>query len=260
MSTEREIPIESTPSTCTVPRPREKDSHEKMAEFELGWKPPSLLRPEQKKKLKQYYSLKQGRDGTRALCCFCNKEFGIQDLEIHHKDHKRINNQLSNLELACGPCNRDERAQWMAAYYAQQRSVITAKEKENTTESETLAQADRSRLIKQAPLTTQMKIRYKQQALEYLIEYVKYEKDFDLAVADVEALTGCSHQKAIEYLDSFSRSSFSPWRQWQSQAGQRIAPRDGWNAAKYATEEYKQAMKAVRDRQVAEKSKEQTAT
>jgi len=229
-----------------APHPQEKERKDFLTDFESKWKAPKLLRTHSKRILKEYYSKKQGRDGTRALCYLCNIEFGIDSLQIHHLDHDRTNNQLSNISPACGPCNNDERSNWLAASYAEHASVITPREKENAQ----IAEMDQERLKKQAPLTTQLKIMYKRETLEYLIQYVTDEKDFDQVVADVEARSNCSHQKAIEYVDSYSRSSFSPWRQWTNLTlGQRIARRPGWDAAKYATPEYKAALANVQRRQ-----------
>jgi Tfp pilus assembly protein PilP len=217
------------------------------------------LKPAHKRKIKEYTAKKQNREGETCCCEECGTLFGFSELKIHHIDHNRRNNQLSNVRVFCENCNNEDLRKWMSAVnrarYADRAPLPTPKDKEKSTNAETISQADKSRLIKQAPLTTQMKIRYKQQTLEYLIEFVKSEKEFDQVVADIEAITGCSHQKAIEYADSFSRSPFSAWRQWVSPAtGQRIAPREGWPAAKYATEEYKAALKAVQDRLAAEKA------
>lgn len=188
------------------------------------------LRPNHKQALKRYFSLKSGRDGSRTLCYSCNMEFGNAQIEIHHVDHNRRNNQLSNVLPACRPCNDDERRTWLSelnrSSHAAHHIGTQAKEKEIMKDiaNELLQQE----LLKQAPTTFQKSVSYKQQTLAYLVQYVKEQRSFDQAVADVEALTGCSHAKAIEYLNGFSMSSFAGWRQWfDGESGQWIAPRPG---------------------------------
>lgn len=222
------------------PVPREEERMSWLAEFEIKWKSVRLLRPNHKLAIKQYYSLKQGHDGTVALCYFCKKQFSIHDMQIHHCDHDRTNNQLSNVPPACGACNNEDKARYMAAEYSHlyaNRASVIALKRENTTESESIEKSEQARLLKQAPLTTQLKMRYKQEALAYLIEYVKDQKLFDVAVADVESITGCSHVKAIEYLDAYSVSGFAPFRQWLNENGQWIAPRQDSEAYKRAVEQ-----------------------
>ena len=216
------------PHTTGSIRPvsREKERSDFLETFESAYKAPRLLRPMHKQAIKQYLSVKQNRDGTRALCCFCNVEFGINQLQIHHKDHDRTHNQLSNIDASCEPCNNDERKTWLAASYASRASVITPLKKENDKEMETIEKQEERRLLKQAPSTMQQTVKYKQQALDYLIEYVKEAKDFETAVSDVEAITGCSHAKAIEYIDAFSRSVFSPFYQGVTSEHQFVAPRN----------------------------------
>lgn len=41
--------------------------------------------------------------GTKCINCG-----GIENLEIHHKDHDHNNNELNNLELFCKSCHRRE--------------------------------------------------------------------------------------------------------------------------------------------------------
>lgn len=212
--------IFSTPGANSIapdgiaPHPREIEAAQQVAKFEETWKAVSLLKPPQKERLKGYWSLKQGRDGTRVMCYFCHVEFGLKQIQIHHHDHDRTNNQLSNLAPACEPCNNDERARWLSernrnTYPAAGSVTIDQKEREQNCE------IDEARLLKQAPYTTQKKVEYRQKALDYLLEYVIRPTDFDNVVGDIEALTGCSHNKAIEYADSFTCSPrFSPFRKW----------------------------------------------
>jgi len=37
----------------------------------------------------------------------CKKQMDIENLEVHHKDGKRYNSDLSNLELRCKKCHRN---------------------------------------------------------------------------------------------------------------------------------------------------------
>lgn len=212
-----------------VPHPKEKE----IISFEETWTAPMNLRPKHKKELKRYFSLKSGRDGSRSLCYSCNMEFGNEQIEIHHIDHDRRNNQLSNVLPACRPCNDDERRIWLSEINRSSHAahhIGTQLKKEKTTNKE-VEQANKllqQELLKQAPTTFQKSVSYKQQTLAYLVRYVKEAKQFDQAVADIEALTGCSHAKAIEYLNAFSISVFAGWRQWfNGESGQWIAPRNG---------------------------------
>lgn len=209
--------------------------------FEQTWTAPFNLKTSHKTAIKRYFSLKSGRDGTRALCFACNVEFGISQLQIHHIDHDRRNNQLSNIQPACQPCNDDERRVWLSQRAANpgeahQYGIQLKRENERLSEeAEKILQAE---LLKQAPTTFQKSVSYKQQTLVYLVQYVKEPKSFDQAVADVEAITGCSHAKAVEYLNAFSMSSFAGWRQWFSgENGQFIAPRPG--------EAYEKAVRSI---------------
>jgi hypothetical protein len=240
---------ESIAGARIVPHPREKDRLDFLTNFENDWKPPSLLRPVQKRKIKEYYSQKQGRDGTRALCCFCNKEFGIEDLVIHHRDHNRTNNQLSNTPPACGPCNNEERKEWLRASHARRASVITPLNKQTENESEQLTEIQQERILKKAPWTSQRKVLYRQKILIHLITRVKTPTPFYQVVADCEAVSECSHDKAIEYLDAFSNSYYAPYAKFQDGDGDwMLKPRPGWDM-KIATEEFKKAWKAVQDEQ-----------
>lgn len=226
--------VEQTESLSTrsaphviAPHPIEKE----IISFEQTWTAPFNLKTSHKTSLKRYFSLKSGRDGTRALCFSCNVEFGISQLQIHHIDHDRRNNQLSNIAPACQPCNDDERRVWLSQCAAnpgaahQYGSQLKRENEKMQEQAEKLLQAE---LLKQAPTTFQKAVSYKTQTLAYLVQHVKDVKSFDQAVADVEAITGCSHNKAIEYLNGFSMSSFAGWRQWfDGQNGQWIAPRPG---------------------------------
>lgn len=209
------------------------EEKERIILFEKTWQAPFNLRPHQKLDIKRYFSLKQGRDGTRALCFQCNQEFGFRQLQIHHIDHNRRNNQLSNIELACEGCNNEERKVWLSErmrHHGAAHHIGTQlnKEKNSDMQQDKANEILQAELLKQAPTTFQKSVSYKREALKYLVQHVKDQKPFDQAVADVEALTGCSHSKAIEYLNGFSMSSFAGWRQWFSgETGQWIAPRPG---------------------------------
>ena len=219
------------------------EEKERIILFEKCWQAPFNLRPHQKEAVKRYWSIKQGRDGTRALCFFCNIEFGISQLQIHHIDHDRRNNQLPNIPPACESCNNDERRVWLAErmrHHGAAHHIGTQLNKEKDSDMQR-DQADKllqAELLKQAPTTFQKSVDYKRQALKYLVQHVKEPRSFDQAVADIEAITGCSHNKAIEYLNGFSMSSFAGWRQWFSgENGQWIAPRPG--------EAYDKAVKSI---------------
>ena len=237
LSERTEVMLDSTriAPVNIAPHPIEKE----LNSFLESWQAPKYLRPQHKKAIKWYYSVKQGRDGTRALCFMCNTDYGFKQLQIHHIDHNRQNNQLSNVTLACEGCNNEERKVWLSERSAAPNAAYNIgsqlnKEKDNE-QAEKLLQ---EQLLKQAPTTFQKSVRYKQETLVYLVRHVKEQKPFDQAVADVEALTGCSHAKAIEYLNAFSMASFAVWRQWFSgEKGQFIAPRPG--------EAYEKAVKSV---------------
>lgn len=233
-------------STSSVRTPiLEKERDVWLAEFERTWKAPRLLRPKHKAAIKQYYSIKQGRDGTRTICYFCGMEFANGQLQIHHIDHNRTNNQLSNVPPACESCNNDERKEWLAASYAKRAPVITLLKKENETDPESIQKALSERLLKEAPTTFQKSKQYKHRTLVYLLQNVKFPKLFDVAIADVVAITGCSYSKAIEYLNGFSQSFYAPFDQWFDEGTQYIGPRKGWDEGKYATEEYRAAKREL---------------
>jgi 5-methylcytosine-specific restriction endonuclease McrA len=207
--------------------------------FERSWLAPKNLRPEHKRQLKYYWSKKQGRDGTEVMCSTCKVVFGFEQIQVHHIDHNRKNNQLSNIQPACEGCNNDERAQWMSETRKGTRTPhhigsAMLKKENDTMEATKILQ---EQLLRQAPPTFQKKFEYMTKTIAYLTEYVKEPKPFDTAVADVEALTGCQHAKAIEYLNGLSVSVFAPWRQWTDQSGQWIAPRTGSEAYKKIQEQ-----------------------
>jgi hypothetical protein len=163
---------------------------------------------------------------------------------------------LSNIQALCEPCNNKERAAYIATCYAKRAAVCNSK-KQTESESKQLTETEKKRLIKKAPWTTQLKIEYRHITLVYLLEHVKDGKHFNIAVADVEALASCSHDKAIEYLDAFSNSAFAPYAKRtldkeQNEIDPIIEPRRHWDAAKYATEEYKKALQVVNDKQAAQ--------
>lgn len=227
--------IESTAPHRIPPPSREKQ----ISLFEQEWRQVNELKPWHKEAIKQYFSFKQGRDGTRGLCCFCNVDFGFRQLQIHHIDHNRKNNQLSNVQVACEGCNNEERKVWLAerarAHNATHRIGAQLK-RENNSDMQEAEKLLQEQLLKQAPTTFQKSVSYKKQVLAYLTEYVKEKKSFDTATADVEALTGCSHAKAIEYLNAFSLSVFAPWHQYSNESGQWIMPRQGSEAYKKVQE------------------------
>lgn len=181
------------------------------------WRAVLELRPAHKLRLKQYIAKKQGTEGQTVRCEQCGNLVKFADARIHHIDHNTRNNQLANLRVYCESCNNEEKAKWLSevnkAYYARTTSLCNTKERENTTT--TIGETEQTRLLKQAPLTTQLKIRYKQQTLDYLLQYVTKPMLIENVIADVEALTECSHQKAIEYVDSYCNSvHFSPFKKW----------------------------------------------
>lgn len=199
------------------------------------------LRPRDKTKIKRIISYWQGYDGKIARCELCNDTVpvDIKDLTVHHPDENPSNNDIYLLMVAHHACNSSEHQRTRASANL---DILTDLKKENMTDGEIVAKATSERLLKEAPTTFQKSKQYKQQALVYLLQYVRDSKVFDVVVADIEAITGCSHNKAIEYLNGYSLSGFAPFRQWISQNGQYIAPREGWDAAKYGTEEYKAAL------------------
>jgi len=230
----------------TAPYSREEERIDWLQEFERAWYPVLELKPWHKEKVKRYYAIQQKQEGRTIICQKCGKLCGFEGTQIHHPDHNDRNNVLSNLRVYCDACNEEEKKEWLRTLakrrHVDRATLPTPKEKENTS----IAESDQARLIKQAPLTTQLKIHYKQETLDYLIRYVKSSRLFDDAVADIEAITGCSHAKAIEYLDALSRSSFAPFRQWMPEAGQQwIAPREGSEAYKKALADYEERHKGA---------------
>lgn len=219
---------EHDPSPMIDPTLREKERMIWAENFVANWKAPRLLSKPQKDNIKKYLSIMQGRDGTRVLCCFCNKEFGTPDAEVHHKDHDRTHNKLEDLEASCRPCNQADKAVWMkqmASCIKKGGSVISQK-KENEAEDATAAKRLEEQAMAAIP-TTRMKLRYTSTVLAYLTVYVTEPREFDSCVADVEAITNCSHQKAIEYLNARSLSPFAGWRQYTVNGTTSIAPRKG---------------------------------
>lgn len=239
------------PALPIHPLSREEERRIWLENFEKNWKSVRELRPNHKLAIKQYYSLNQGHDGGVALCYYCKAQFGIKALQIHHLDHDRRNNQLSNIVPACEPCNEDEKSRWMSEYnrraYVERVSLPLPKEKENEIGATKKQEIDQQRLVKQAPLTTQLKLKYRHEVLKLLIKEVmghnhrNNRKNFDELIADTVFLVGCSQAKAIEYVDSFTISVFAPFRQWTDQSGTWIGVREGWNET-YATDEYKKAL------------------
>lgn len=44
------------------------------------------------------------------VCCKCGKSVGLDNSNVHHKDHIHFNNDLQNLEIRCVKCHRIEHA------------------------------------------------------------------------------------------------------------------------------------------------------
>lgn len=202
------------------------------------------MKKEDKKLAKTIISLWQGYSGDVALCELCNDKqpLAIGRLTIQHPDGDRDNNDINILQTAHHECNSSEdkrrRGKPDHCYPLKKEKEI---EKITTNASENLQE----QLLRQAPSTFQHSKRYKQETLAYLIQHVTDRKGFDEAVADIEAKTGCSHQKAIEYLNHYSLSKFSPFAIATIYSEQFIVPRDKWEAGKYQKEEYEEAKRFI---------------
>lgn len=219
------------PAAPRIPPPLERERAARITNFEQGWRAVLELRPKHKLALKEHTALKQHHDGQVCACEQCGKVLGFKELQIHHIDHNERNNQLSNLRVFCIECNNNEHAEYLkqkhTAAHVVSEPLLNPKEKENNR----IADADQERLIKQAPWTTQLRIRYKRQALDYLLEYVTKATLLDNVVADIVALTECSKAKALEYLDDYSNSPrFSPFRKWLGAENEEDGTRAEWIA------------------------------
>lgn len=49
----------------------------------------------------------------KLVCAICKKPMKVENLEVHHKDGKRYNSDLSNLELRCKQCHRNVSSETM---------------------------------------------------------------------------------------------------------------------------------------------------
>lgn len=73
------------------------------------YKPKQRLRKKDRDLVKTILSLMEGFDGTEGKCCVCNKVGSTDvDLQLHHKDEVESHNEIENLALAHGPCNKKD--------------------------------------------------------------------------------------------------------------------------------------------------------
>lgn len=216
-------------SIAPTPQTREKEIYL----IEQTWRPVFDLKPKHKETIKRYWSLKQGRDGTRALCCMCNVEFVIGQLQIHHPDHNRRNNQLSNTLPCCEQCNNEERADWLRKQYSTtptDTASLPKSEKENTTDSATDRKLAEDKILAQTP-TLKYSRKYKALAQQFLLSACKDgPRQRDKLVQDFVSYTalfdpdniGCSDLKAGEYIDDLSLGVFAGWKQFPTVSGPMI--------------------------------------
>lgn len=254
----------SPPGVRTLSSANTVDGQAQIQAIENKWIAVQELKKGHKLTIKQYASLVQGHEIGRALCYFCHKQFGYGDLEIHHKDHNKRNNQLSNVTPACGPCNNEERAQWLAVENKKVRTptdTLLTQQKQTDEGVVVQKQHDESETLKRAPWPCQKKVGYRHKALVHLIRLIKAGvldngREFDTLVYDIETLSGCSHDKAIEYLNGWSISSYAPLAKYRANtegedpneigSGEfMIKAKKDWNQEAYATDEYKKALAEV---------------
>jgi hypothetical protein len=246
---------EATVPNAIPPHSREKERLFELENFEKGWFPVRELRPPHKLRLKKYTAKKQKQEGQTCICEQCGKLCGFSGVQIHHRDHDTRNNQLPNLAVFCDVCNEDEKKRWLSQlmksrHHTQADTTTLRSPKEK--EIEAISEEQKERILRKAPWTSQKKVEYRHKILVHLIENIKGPITFYGLVADSEAISGCSHDKAIEYLDAFSNSVYSPYAKFQDDDNDwMLKPRTGWDV-KYATEEYKNALKEVQDRKETE--------
>jgi hypothetical protein len=239
------------------PHPREKERLAWIENFERTWYPVVELRPSHRFRLKEYTMKKQKQEGQTVRCELCGKLCDYFGTQIHHPDHNDRNNHLSNIRVYCDVCNEAEKKVWLsqlmkARHHAPVDTTTLCSPKEKQTEA--ITEEQKERILRKAPWTSQKKVEYRHKILVHLIGSVT-ETDADEAqsfyshVADAEAITGCSHDKAIEYLDAFSTSYYAPFQKVHLKNGDvKIVRRLSWNP-KFATEEYKKAMDEVQEEQ-----------
>lgn len=243
---QRTISNETVPLQSGIGRLGTHPKEAQIEEFVKSWKAPQRLRTSHKRDLKEYFSLKQGYDGNTANCELCGKLFEIRQLQIHHLDHVINHNELSNLMPACQACNDEERGRWMASTRG---SLSNQLKKENQIQKTGLTadQIQQLQLLKQAPTTFQKSVEYKQQTLAYMVEYVKEATEIEELAWDIVAIAGCSYTKAVEYINSYSRSNRSPFRQWESQEKLFVAPRE-WVGTDPRTAEMDKTLRQIEER------------
>jgi len=49
----------------------------------------------------------------KLICSICKKQIPLENLEIHHKDGKRYNSNIKNLDLRCKQCHRNVTSETM---------------------------------------------------------------------------------------------------------------------------------------------------
>ena len=121
------------------PRLASREKENRLILLKSRWTAPQRLRTPHLKIVREIKSREQGHDGMMAVCTFCKRLFPVDTFDVHHSDHKTENNDLSNLELACGPCNDKENAAWRARRAAIQRLAMP---RQGESEHQALTQAE----------------------------------------------------------------------------------------------------------------------
>lgn len=134
---------------------------------------------------------------------------------VEHINGDKNDYRPENLRLACRSCNQNE-----IKYQQQVPSGDTGNlKRENTaaTESaqESASKVKRSQMLASVAPTFQKSKEYKRKVRILLMQWTAGGRALKLstAIVDVVALVGCQEGKAEEYINGFSKSRFSPFRQ-----------------------------------------------
>ena len=78
------------------------------ANLMANYHPPLTLRTSHKNQLKVAWSARQGYDGSKLECSFCNKVKAFAEITVHHKDGNEEHNDPDNVAPGCWDCHMKE--------------------------------------------------------------------------------------------------------------------------------------------------------
>lgn len=168
------------------------------------WEPRTELKKVHKDKLKRYWSLLEGRDGTELMCQHCKMVFGLAQIEVHHttgRKRGKADNELHHLKPLCGPCNRNAIAKLNAGI---EPDTLGRKQLNKEIDQHTDAEKLQQKLLLEAPTIFQKSKSYKRQFFDYMFEYLAGGRPYDVIVQEATAMIGCQKEWTTECLDVHS--------------------------------------------------------